>query len=104
MNYNSIFHRAIGMSPSEARKEENWNKVKMWAEKYKKEFGNKNNVKEVLKEGEKVLIRNEVKNTKMCDEYHEEGIVKRRESFNVYEVENGKGNVVRRHISQLKRI
>jgi hypothetical protein len=104
MNYNSIFHIAIGMSPSEARKEENWNKAKMWAEKYKKEFGNKNNVKEVLKEGEKVLIRNEVKNTKMCDEYHEEGIVKRRESFNVYEVENGKGNVVRRHISQLKRI
>ena len=37
-NYNNVLHRGIGMSPNEALKEENHERVKIHENKYKKEF------------------------------------------------------------------
>lgn len=40
-NYNKLEHRAVGMSPNDAIKENNWNKVREIGNKYKKEFNEK---------------------------------------------------------------
>ncbi|MGL5709134.1 MAG: reverse transcriptase domain-containing protein, partial [Aeromonas sp.] len=84
--YNRTEHRGIGMTPEQALKKENWDKVKINVEKYKGEFECKSKRVNILRDGEKVLIRNELRKGKMDDAYNEHGIVVRRIHGNVYEI------------------
>ncbi|MGL5709133.1 MAG: hypothetical protein ACRDDF_12855, partial [Aeromonas sp.] len=65
----------------------------------------------ILRDGEKVLIRNELRKGKMDDAYNEHGIVVRRIHGNVYEISKRRKKGVSeitekviKHISQLKRV
>jgi transposase-like protein len=106
-NYNNLVHRGVGMTPAEALKEENINKVKEWSNKYKQEFKTKKKINK-LEINDHVLIRNEVRRSKMDDEFEKRGIVKRILDNDIYEVsvvnKKLKNENIRRHISQLCRI
>ena len=59
--YNNSIHRGIGMSPIEARKEQNFRSVTNWQSKYKNEFGLRNKHKINFELNQRVLVRNENK-------------------------------------------
>ncbi|MGL5706922.1 MAG: reverse transcriptase domain-containing protein [Aeromonas sp.] len=101
-NYNNIKHRAIGMTPNEACKEENWSKVKVNEIKYKQEFEKRNKKEKKYEIGDRVLIKNEHRKTKMDDEFHKEGNVEKLVHENVYLIKDKDGKMIKRHASQLR--
>jgi acetyl/propionyl-CoA carboxylase alpha subunit len=101
-NYNNMTHRGIGMSPNSAMLKENWDTVKKYQEKYQKEFQKKHKNVKILKIGDKVLIRNEHRNTKMDNYFDKEGVIKQRVYGNVYLVEGKDGRMFKKHEAQLK--
>ena len=54
-NYNAMVHRGIGMSPNEALRRENWEKVRSIANIYKKEFDRKNKERMQFEIGDVVM-------------------------------------------------
>jgi hypothetical protein len=101
-NYNNLEHRALGMSPNEAIKKENWSRVKEYEKHYKKEFAKYSKKEVQFKINDRVLLRNEFKNCKMDNEFQDEGKIIKREYGDVYQVKMNDGSVVRRHAAQLK--
>ncbi|KAG0419938.1 Pro-Pol polyprotein, partial [Dictyocoela muelleri] len=99
--YNGIKHRGIGMSPNEALKSENFEKVLEIQNKYSKEFGKKN-LEQKFKKGDKVLIRKEIKVSKADKEFEPGGLVYKIISPEKYVVINEEGIHVKKHESQLK--
>ena len=75
------------MSPNEALKEENWEKVKKMQEIYKKEF-------------KKTKLEN-FEIGKMDDRFKSKETIVSQISENIYEVEDEKERVYRKHTSQL---
>lgn len=102
-NYNNLKHRALGMSPNDALKPENYDKIKKREESYEKEFIKKYGTMETFAENDKVLIRNEIKQTKMDDEFKELGVIIKDEGRNIFTVKKENGSVIRRHASQLRK-
>jgi hypothetical protein len=68
-NYNNSFHRAIGMTPNLALDIKNHEKVKIASSKYAKEFKIKRGQIPTFKIGQKVIVRNEIKENKNDDEF-----------------------------------
>ena len=101
-SYNNLKHRGIGMSPDEALKEENWEKVKKTQEKYQKEF--KERKLESFEIGEKVLIKNELMKGNMDDQFKEKGTIMSKISENIYEIEDENKKIHRKLTSQLRGI
>lgn len=95
-------HRGLKMTPEEALIESNREKVLLNSEKYKREFKRNRRRLQNFKDGQKVLIKNENKSNKMEDTFKENGIVLRKISKSEYEIEVGKGKVIRRHARQLR--
>jgi hypothetical protein len=102
--YNRTIHRGLGISPNDACKEENYNKIKEHEKKYELEFKRKNRKREILEENQKILIKNEFRKKKGDKRFFEKGTIARHLYGEVYEVKNNKGVFVKKHISQLKRI
>jgi hypothetical protein len=101
--YNKSYHRGINTTPLEALKTENWMDITNYANKYQKEFFKCRKLKNlVLKSGDEVLIRNEVRKSKMEPIFKEKGKILREVYKNVYEVITEKGIKKIRHITQLK--
>jgi hypothetical protein len=73
--YNNSYHRGIKMTPEEALLESNKEQVRSNAANYEKEFERKNISFEELREGQKVLIKNENRSKKNEHRFKEEGIV-----------------------------
>jgi hypothetical protein len=99
-NYNNAYHRGIGMSPNSACLPENETIVLENSIKYEKEFKEKKCFE--FKVGNKVLLKNENKRTKMDDEFSEEGTIKNKIGNNIYEIIFSNGKTTKRHASQLK--
>lgn len=98
-NYNNMPHRAIGLTPNDAFKENNREIVLENEQKYAKEF-KQGKVKE-FKIGENVYIKNETKTHKDMPSYKDRGrIIDKIRNKYVIEKPNGKG--ITRHSSQLK--
>ncbi|KAG0439143.1 hypothetical protein DMUE_2635 [Dictyocoela muelleri] len=89
------------MSPYEALKRENFEKVMENQKVYCKEFGIKNN-KSRLKIGDRVLIRKEIKCSKSDKEYEYGGVIDEIIRPEQYKIINDNGIIMRRHESQLK--
>ncbi|KAG0432949.1 Retrovirus-related Pol polyprotein from transposon 17.6 [Dictyocoela muelleri] len=68
-NYNNSVYRGIGMAPNQASLHENHIKIIKFQIKYSKEFKIRNKKDGKIKINERVLIKNEIKRTKMDDEY-----------------------------------
>ena len=99
--YNGSFHRGIGMSPDDAIKQENREKVLHNQEKYAVEF-KKNNKILKLEVNDKVVIRNEVKANKMDKEFYEKCKIVKILENDTYMVLKNTDETVPRHWSQLK--
>ena len=100
--YNDTIHRGISMTPNEAMKEINWIKVKEHQEKYKREFKERHFIKFNI--GDRVLVKNELKQDKMDDHFKDEGIIKEGLQHNAYKVKMKDGSTLIRHSSQLRRL
>ena len=87
------------MSPNEVFKEEHKSKVKEYQGRYKKEFKRKQ-----LVQGQKVLVKNEFKRTKMDEDFNDYAIVADKVRENSYQVKTHQGKVLMRHVSQLRRL
>lgn len=98
--YNDNYHRGIGMSPKEAFKSVNHNKVKKWGYKHAKEFSSRNMDK--LSVGTKVILRNENRRTKMDKEYGQLGEILKSCNNYVYIIAIKDGKNVERHQTQFK--
>ncbi|MGL6119970.1 MAG: RNase H-like domain-containing protein, partial [Fusobacteriaceae bacterium] len=72
-NYNNSYHRGIDTTPRLALKRENWQSILDHAEKYEKEFhNNKKSIKQERFEiGDEVILRNEIRKSKMDPRYKE---------------------------------
>ena len=103
-NYNKLKHRGINMSPEEATKQENWEAVRKFSEKYKKEFEKYNKPEKKFTTGDKVMIRKEIKENKMDNEFEMNGTILENEYGDVYKVKTSQGLVLRKHATQLRRI
>lgn len=103
-NYNSSYHRGIGMSPQEAVLEKNWTQVKVNEDKYKKEFLKKHSKAETFEVHDDVLIRNELKETKNDLEFNCKGKVLENIHGDVYLIETEAGKIRLKHASQLRLI
>ena len=101
--YNTCNHRGIGMSPNNALLCENWETVLLHQDKYSKEIS-KNKGFEIFNIGQKVLIRNETRKSKIDDEFKNQGIIIECLDYDVYNIKLFDGKVVRRHSLQLKRV
>lgn len=102
LNNNNSYHRGIGMSPEEAMKTENYQKVIDNSKNYQKKFRKYFVKHEKFYENDKVLLKNELKSHKMDNEFEKIGTVTRRLGKDAYEVELKEGNKFVRHASQLK--
>lgn len=102
-NYNNLPHRGTGISPEEATKTENHDKVMSRAKEYGKEFNRTIGRKTKLVVNDNVWLRNELKRGKMDDEFDKKGVVVENVYGDVYKVKVGKGKTVTKHISQLRR-
>ncbi|KAI5151864.1 hypothetical protein ENBRE01_2444 [Enteropsectra breve] len=100
--YNNIKRRGIGMSPVEAKNEENREQVIKNSLKYSKEFKVGLGKKEKFTVGQKVILRNEQKAGKMDDEFKEKGKVILELAKGAYKILTNDGNMMIRHNSQLK--
>ena len=98
-NYNDIRHRAIGMSPNEALKPENREKVIENQKTYQKEFKTKE--LESFEVGQEVYLKNETRAHKDDDHFAEKGKIKKRDG-NTYEIETEDKSLFRRHSTQLR--
>ncbi|KCZ78744.1 hypothetical protein H311_00216, partial [Anncaliia algerae PRA109] len=103
-NYNDMCHRAINMTPNEAVKHENWNRVKENIEKYKKEFKHYDRKTLIFKKNDKVLVKNDLRAKKSEDYFIQKGKILENEYGDIYKVELQGGKIIRRHESQLKKI
>lgn len=101
-NYNNAVHRGLGTSPNEALKEINFEKIYKNVQKYKKEFKKERGNKREYKCGEKVFIKNELKENKMDEEFNGIGVVVKNDYGDIYVIEDEKGCFIRKHVSQLK--
>ncbi|KAG0441486.1 hypothetical protein DMUE_1021 [Dictyocoela muelleri] len=93
-------HRSHKLTPSEALKSENRETVIRNLYKYKNEF-KKNNIERFYLYQD-VIIKNELKKTKMDLEYKKIGKVMKILSNNTYEIELKDGKTYIRHGSQIK--
>lgn len=100
--YNNSIHRGIGISPKEALNKDNYEKVREHQKNYAKEFGEFKRKKNHLKEGQKVLLRNELKTTKMDDSFKELGTIVSYEGNGIYKVKTNEGRELTRHDFQLR--
>jgi hypothetical protein len=100
--YNNTIHRGIMMSPNEAFRQENWNKILDFQKKYIQEFERKERKFEKLNVGDIVLLRNEHNKTKMSDVFSKRGVVIQRCGSDSYKVRTLNGNEYLRHALQLK--
>jgi hypothetical protein len=91
------------MSPEEAIKRENHGKIHEHEKRYEEEFFKYNRKIKTFKNGDCVLVRSEIKNNKMDDEFKQSGTVLKELGRNVYEVLLEGNRIIRRHASQLKR-
>lgn len=91
--YNGTRHRAVGMSPNEAIKEENTGRVKMAQDHYRGEFKSRGKIEE-LEIGQLVLIRNEHKRAKSNDECGGSGKVMEKLLNNIYLVQPEGGEAI----------
>ncbi|KAI5152397.1 hypothetical protein ENBRE01_3053 [Enteropsectra breve] len=98
--YNNMIHRGIGMTPIQAMQQENQQQILEYVDKYKKEFIYKELPE--LKEGTKVLIKNEIRSSKDDKYFDKEGKIIKRVSENSYEVKLQDNSILVRHYSQLK--
>lgn len=99
-NYNSIRHRAIGMSPEEAGRNENFENVKENSRKYALEF--KGTKVDVFDIEDKVLIKKEIMNSKNDNAFETKGkVINKDKDRYVIKLNNGK--TITRHATQLKK-
>lgn len=101
-SYNKTYHRGIGMSPDEALNPSLRNTVIANQEKYGKEFEKKYSEYSKFEVNDTVIIKKEIKDTKMDNEFEDVGLVVKVLGSDTYEIISGKNKLVR-HASQLKR-
>ncbi|KAG0437574.1 Pol polyprotein [Dictyocoela muelleri] len=100
-NYNmNMIHRGTGFTLEKALLSENMESVLDNSRKYEKEFKFKNLSKFNL--NDEVLIRNEIKKSKMDNEFYKRGIVVKKIRNNTYKILFRDGKELIRHSSQLK--
>lgn len=92
--YNETEHRALGMSPKEAMKDENRESLLERQETYKNEFKERKLRKYEI--GCKVLVKNEQNRDKIDDEFRENVERKRALNQDAYEVLLEDGSMLRR--------
>ena len=103
-NYNNARHRGIGMSPNEALLEVNREKVIETENKYMKEFEKKNKCTRKVQEGDRVVVKNEIRSDKRDNRFEIIGTIRKNEYGDIYEILTDSGDLFKRHISQIKRI
>ena len=103
--YNQSYHRIIRMAPNEAIKPENREEVKnnQYELKIKEnEAFLLNGNWPILKVGDRVLIKDELRKSKKGRKFKTEAVIKEILGFNTYKLEKSNKKSYKRHISQLK--
>jgi hypothetical protein len=101
-NYNNTFHRGIGMSPMKALDEKNREKVYDWQKNYELDYLKYKKMQEKFGLGDKVLIKNENRKSKMDDLFNNKGVVVENLKHDFYLIKKDEGGIVKRHSSQFK--
>lgn len=101
-NYNNILHRGIGMSPNDAMLPENKLKVLENSIKYAKEFKRYFRKHEKFKIGQKVILKNELRSTKMEPEFKGEATIIKDLGKDKYIVKLKNGKEFIKHATQMK--
>ncbi|KAG0427929.1 Gag-Pol polyprotein, partial [Dictyocoela muelleri] len=101
-NYNNSIHRATGITPNNGLLNENQYYILTKQNMYAKEFKLKKSFNEKFELFDKVMIWNELKQSKMDCEFRETGFISKILGKNTYEVDRDKGGKIIRHSSQLK--
>lgn len=104
--YNQTYHRSIGMTPKEASNPKRSEEVKINQYNSRisenKKFLLRGNWP-ILKEDDKVVIKDELRKNKKGPRFKTEAVVKEVLGFNTYKLEKANGRLCKRHVSQLKK-
>ena len=105
--YNKTYHRIIGMSPNDANNPKNFQRVK--ENNYKSRI--RENTKfllngdwPVLNVGDDVVIKDELRKSKKGTRFKSKAIVIENLGFNTYKLQKENKKLLKRHISQIKKL